>query len=357
MVDVTLTIEDLTPAAAALGGHFLAIMKDGTTRKLTVDQLKAFIVAAIVDGSPVTLDTLNELAAALGDDPNFSVTITAALAKRLRFDAVQSLTTIEKATAMGNMGVPFRGYQFGITLSNNASDATNDIDITAGEVASDAAAPLLITQASALTKRTDAAWAAGSGNGGWLDGASMPNGTGHVFSIFNPTTGAVDVGISASLSPTLPTGFTHKRLRGSILRVSAAIVPFSQNDDEFLLLTPYEVPEVANPGTSAGLSSHRVPAGRKLEVIFAGALVDATSTSATTLLFSSPDSNDIAPAAGGLGSLTTVNLSGATSAAHGDFRRRCDTSGRVRYRSSATVSDLYVRCFTLGWFDTRGATS
>ena len=32
-------------------------------------------VAALVDSSPATLDTLNELAAALGDDPNFSATI------------------------------------------------------------------------------------------------------------------------------------------------------------------------------------------------------------------------------------------------------------------------------------------
>ena len=32
------------------------------------------IVAAITDSAPVTLDTLNELAAALGDDPNFATT-------------------------------------------------------------------------------------------------------------------------------------------------------------------------------------------------------------------------------------------------------------------------------------------
>lgn len=35
--------------------------------------------AALVDSSPSTLDTLNELAAALGDDPNFATTVTTAL--------------------------------------------------------------------------------------------------------------------------------------------------------------------------------------------------------------------------------------------------------------------------------------
>ncbi|WP_460053114.1 phage tail protein [Pseudomonas sp. H1_A05] len=39
-------------------------------------------IAALVDSSPGTLDTLNELAAALGDDPNFATTVTNALATK-----------------------------------------------------------------------------------------------------------------------------------------------------------------------------------------------------------------------------------------------------------------------------------
>lgn len=50
-------------------------------------------VAALVDSSPGTLDTLNELAAALGDDPNFAATITASLA--LKADAVDVYTKAE----------------------------------------------------------------------------------------------------------------------------------------------------------------------------------------------------------------------------------------------------------------------
>ncbi|EGW8417499.1 shikimate transporter [Salmonella enterica] len=38
------------------------------------------LLAALVDSSPETLDTLNELAAALGNDPNFATTVTNALA-------------------------------------------------------------------------------------------------------------------------------------------------------------------------------------------------------------------------------------------------------------------------------------
>ncbi|HJW26436.1 MAG TPA: hypothetical protein VJ576_16195 [Rhodocyclaceae bacterium] len=44
-------------------------------------------IAALVNSSPAALDTLNELATALGDDPNFAATMTAALAAKQPLDA------------------------------------------------------------------------------------------------------------------------------------------------------------------------------------------------------------------------------------------------------------------------------
>jgi hypothetical protein len=40
-------------------------------------------ISALVDSAPGTLDTLNELAAALGDDPNFATTVSTSIAARL----------------------------------------------------------------------------------------------------------------------------------------------------------------------------------------------------------------------------------------------------------------------------------
>jgi hypothetical protein len=45
-----------------------------------IDAAVQAAIAAITDSAPGALDTLNELAAALGDDPNFATTITNALA-------------------------------------------------------------------------------------------------------------------------------------------------------------------------------------------------------------------------------------------------------------------------------------
>jgi len=54
-------------------------------------------VAALVDSAPGTLDTLNELAAALNDDPNFSTTITNSIATKLPLAG----GTMSGAIAMG----------------------------------------------------------------------------------------------------------------------------------------------------------------------------------------------------------------------------------------------------------------
>lgn len=54
-----------------------------TTGYIDSAELEARI-ASLVDSAPGLLDTLNELAAALGDDPNFAATVNAAIAERTR---------------------------------------------------------------------------------------------------------------------------------------------------------------------------------------------------------------------------------------------------------------------------------
>jgi len=60
-------------------------------------------VSALVDAAPGTLDTLNELAAALGDDANFATTINTALGNRVRVDAVQSFTGPQQTQGRANI--------------------------------------------------------------------------------------------------------------------------------------------------------------------------------------------------------------------------------------------------------------
>lgn len=62
-------------------------------------------ITNLIASAPSALDTLNELATALGNDANFSTTITTALGNRLRFDASQSLNSTEITQALTNLGI------------------------------------------------------------------------------------------------------------------------------------------------------------------------------------------------------------------------------------------------------------
>lgn len=62
-------------------------------------------VSALVSDAPGTMDTLNELSAALANDPSFATTIATQIANRVRYDSIQTLTVDQQKTACANIGI------------------------------------------------------------------------------------------------------------------------------------------------------------------------------------------------------------------------------------------------------------
>jgi hypothetical protein len=96
-------INGATSKSAPVAADILALVDTeaaNVLKKLTVANLASYVTALIVDGSPGALDTLNELAAALGDDPNFATTMTNALAGKQPLDA--DLTAIAALVSAAN---------------------------------------------------------------------------------------------------------------------------------------------------------------------------------------------------------------------------------------------------------------
>lgn len=116
LIDLTSIIDDLAASSVT--------NKTYSASKIT--NLIAGAVSDLVASSPATLDTLNELAAALGNDPSFATTISTALGNRVRVDAAQTFTAPEQTQARSNIGAA------SITAASDAQTAADgaqgDID-------------------------------------------------------------------------------------------------------------------------------------------------------------------------------------------------------------------------------------
>jgi hypothetical protein len=82
-------------------------------------------IAALVASSPAALDTLNELAAALGDDPNFATTITNALATKAPLSSPVFTDTPKAPTAPAGTNTT----QLATTAMVHSA-ITNDLHVT-----------------------------------------------------------------------------------------------------------------------------------------------------------------------------------------------------------------------------------
>jgi hypothetical protein len=81
-------------------------------------------INAVIDAAPGTLDTLNELAAALGDDPNFATTVTSNIASKLSLSGGSLTGALSVAGTI--TATQFTGSGAGLTsIPNSATTATN----------------------------------------------------------------------------------------------------------------------------------------------------------------------------------------------------------------------------------------
>jgi parallel beta-helix repeat protein len=121
-----------------------SVPKTGVPSAATDATTKSYVdtaVAGIVNSAPAALDTLNELAAALGNDASFATTVTTSLAGK------------EPTITAGTTGQYWRGDKSWQTLDKTAVGLAN-VDNT-----SDANKPVSTAQATAIALKQDASTA------------------------------------------------------------------------------------------------------------------------------------------------------------------------------------------------------
>ncbi|ECY0414684.1 phage tail protein [Salmonella enterica] len=95
-----------------------------STKQIANTEFVASSIAAMVDSAPAALDTLNELAAALGNDPNFATTMINSLAGKQPLD--NTLTNLSGKDIAGLL--TYLGLGETINLAKNAVPATRRVN-------------------------------------------------------------------------------------------------------------------------------------------------------------------------------------------------------------------------------------
>jgi hypothetical protein len=229
-----------------------------------------------------------------------------------------------------------------ITLANNSGDPNNDIDFSAGnfvfdDFSGEANLPSL------LTKRLDAPWAEGDGQGG-LDTGTKANDTWyHCFAIYNPTTGTSDGLFSTSVSsPTMPSGYTKKRLIESVQTDgSGNIRGFTMTGDEVKFGTPVQ-PDTTTIPTSFTDLVLPVPPRDGIEAILVNQFAAGFSETGGRFIEYKEKSGQTYIA------IRSRPISSTTNPLVNHTRIQTDNESKIQYKvNSSTIGTLDV--YTRGW--------
>lgn len=270
-----------------------------------------------------------------------------------------SCTGLPVSTGLTGLAIGFSGHLYGLTLSNNGSDATNDIDIAAGNCIDSTNSQLMAP--TAMTKQLDAGWAAGTNQGFRNSGIAIANTTYHIYAVckasgadpdfYAHTSATVATVLTALQAETGGALYVYARRIGSILRESAAIVGFTQNGDVFRRKVQAQDYSGTQASTNAISRTLSVPTGIAVEA-FGTFNVTGDSTNTSVYLLTSLDETDTAPSGSAFSLYVTGGGTDDNIVQTRDFRVKTDTSGQIRTRATSTTSSSRLQ--TEGWVDTRG---
>jgi hypothetical protein len=253
-----------------------------------------------------------------------------------------------------------RGYIDGLLYANNpVSGATSESSLAiAAGICRDSTNTKNITLSSSYFKDITGTWVVGAGTSGapthGLDTGTVAINTWYyIWAISNGSGGDILFSTS-STSPTMPGGYSFKRLIGSMKTdASSSFLPFYMRASEIITYNSSQA-ELTSVGQAHGaattLSLAFVPPKYSVEAFMVATL--SNTSEADDALYVS-DGDILGIIAGGQ-VMVAFNPTTTTDRLGAKFSVTTNATGQIVYSNDASVGTVSVSLTTIGWRDPRG---
>jgi hypothetical protein len=262
-------------------------------------------ITAVVNGAPGALDTLDELAAALGDDANFATSVTNALAAKapLASPTFTGTVTLPSTTSIGTVSNTEIGYLDGVTSAIqtqlNAKAPTASPTFT-GTVSGITAAMVGLGNVTNESKATMFTSPTFTGTVTLPSTTSVGNVSSTELGYLDGVTSAIQTQLNAK-APTASPTFT-----GTVSGITASMVGLGNVTNESKA-TMFASPTFTGTTTIAGLKDTRVAVAASAIDLSAGTYFTKTISATTTFTVSNT------PSSGGVGAFILDLTNGGSS--------------------------------------------
>lgn len=319
--EVASTITSKTITSGTLGGDLAAggnkVTGLGTPSANTDAATKAYVdtaIANVIASSPAALDTLDELAAALGDDPNFATTVATSIGTKVA-KAGDSMTG---ALSMGNNKITSLGTPTAGTDAVNLTYISTVFGSTTSAAASATAAAG--SASSAATSATSAATSATSALTSATSAASS-------------ATAAGTSAASAATSLSSVTGLTGS----GIVRDLGSITETDTTSSTYINIATIAA-AAATSATSASISETNANSSRVTAATSATAAATSAASAATSATAAAASQTASATSASSASTSATAAATSATSASTSASAALTSANSAATSASSALTS-------------------
>lgn len=337
----------------------LAFTTNKQTFNVATTEWQFSTVSAIGGGGDTTIFARVRARTASGNVGQYSVTLDTATGQAQSEDIADEAVTDPKLDDSAVIQLALRGYKSGHVLSNNSTDDEHDIDISAG-TSRNATNVMTIDSSTVIVKRIDAAYSAGTGNGGMSASIGLQaDSEYYVFVVSNDDSSTVDAGFDDSLVAAnllSDSGLSFYRRIGVVLTDgSSNIKGFVQLGNTFTLNVPVQDILLQSPGTNEVTHTlASVPTGIVVLADATFVLSEADgSGSETYFLYGGGNTSLGVPSSTNADGVIVRSGSGNSLSIHDKVLT--NTSAQVKTRqSNGGGSDFFHRITVHGWVDTLG---